>query len=58
MQSERNRNNRSARNAGSYTYVYMKYKIGNRHFWSRGYYVSTVGGNKQAVTKKKDKMKK
>ena len=23
----------------------------NRHFWSRGYYVSTVGGNKQAVQK-------
>lgn len=20
-----------------------------RHFWSRGYYISTVGGNKQAV---------
>lgn len=32
-------------------YAYMKYKIGNRHFWSRGYYVSTVGGNKQAVQK-------
>ena len=32
-------------------YAYMKYKIGNRHFRSRGYYVSTVGGNKQAVQK-------
>ncbi len=29
----------------------MKYKYGHRHFWSRGYYVSTVGGNKQAVQK-------
>ena len=32
-------------------YAHMKYKTGNRHFWSRGYYVSTVGGNKQAVQK-------
>lgn len=32
-------------------YAYMKYKLGNRHFWSRGYYVSTVGNNKQAVQK-------
>ena len=32
-------------------YARMKYKMGNRHFWSRGYYVSTVGGNKQAVQK-------
>ena len=23
-------------------YAHMKYKLGNRHFWSRGYYVSTV----------------
>ena len=23
----------------------------NRHFWSRGYYVSTVGRNKQAAQK-------
>lgn len=29
----------------------MKYKLGNRHVWSRGYYVSTVGNNKQAVQK-------
>ena len=32
-------------------YAHMKYKMGNRHFWNRGYYVSTVGGNKQAVQK-------
>ena len=32
-------------------YVHMKYKLGNRHFWSRGYFVSAVGGNKQAVQK-------
>ncbi len=32
-------------------YAHMKYRWGNRHFWSRGYYVSTVGGNKQAVQK-------
>ena len=32
-------------------YAHMKYKYGNRHFWSRGYYVSTVGGNMQAVQK-------
>ena len=23
-------------------YARLKYKYGNRHFWSRGYYVSTV----------------
>ena len=23
----------------------LKYKFGNRHFWSEGYYVSTVGLN-------------
>ena len=32
-------------------YAHLKYKYGNRHFWSRGYYVSTVGGNKQAIEK-------
>lgn len=32
-------------------YANLKYKFGNRHFWSRGYYISTVGGNKQAVQK-------
>lgn len=30
-------------------YAKLKYKYGNRHFWSRGYFVSTVGRNKQAV---------
>ena len=30
-------------------YAKLKYKYGNRHFWSRGYFVSTVGGNKQAI---------
>ena len=30
-------------------YAQIKYKIGNRLFWSRGYYVSSVGLNKQAV---------
>ena len=27
----------------------LKYKYGNRSFWCRGYYVSTVGNNKEAV---------
>ena len=27
----------------------MKYKFGNRTFWSRGYYVTTVGRNEKAV---------
>lgn len=27
----------------------LKYKYGNRHFWCRGYYVSTVGGNRKAI---------
>ena len=26
-------------------YANLKYKFGNRHFWSEGYYVSTVGLN-------------
>ena len=30
-------------------YANMKYKYGNRHFWCRGYYVSTVGKNKKAI---------
>lgn len=29
----------------------LKYKYGNRVFWCRGYYVSTVGNNKEAVAK-------
>ena len=27
----------------------MKYKYGRRVFWTKGYYVSTVGGNKKAI---------
>lgn len=27
----------------------MKYKYGNRHFWCRGYYVDTVGRNKERI---------
>ena len=27
----------------------LKYKYGNKHFWCRGYYVSTVGKNEKAV---------
>ena len=30
-------------------YANIKYKYGNRHFWCRGYYVSTVGANKKAI---------
>lgn len=29
----------------------LKYKFGNRHFWSEGYYVSTVGLNDETVAK-------
>ena len=29
----------------------LKYKFGNRHFWSRGYYVSTVGFNEATIAK-------
>lgn len=29
----------------------LKYKFGNRHFWSEGYYVSTVGLNKAIIKK-------
>ena len=29
----------------------LKYKYGNRHFWAKGYYVSTVGLNKATVKK-------
>ena len=28
----------------------LKYKYGSRHFWCRGYYVDTVGKNKQAIS--------
>ena len=27
----------------------LKYKYGNRHFWCRGYFVDTVGANKNAI---------
>jgi len=29
----------------------LKYKYGNRHFWAKGYYVSTVGLNKATIQK-------
>ena len=29
----------------------LKYKYGNRYFWCRGYYVDTVGRNKEAIAK-------
>ena len=29
----------------------LKYKYGSRNFWSEGYWVSTVGGNKNAIKK-------
>ena len=29
----------------------LRYKFGNRHFWSEGYYVSTVGLNEQTIRK-------
>lgn len=29
----------------------LKHKYGNRHFWCRGYYVDTVGRNKEAIKK-------
>ena len=28
----------------------LKYKYGSRHYWCRGYYVDTVGKNKQAIS--------
>ena len=30
-------------------YANLKYKYGNRHFWCRGYYASTVGANRRAI---------
>ena len=27
----------------------LKYRYGNRNFWCKGYYVSTVGRNKEAI---------
>ena len=29
----------------------LKYKFGQRSFWCRGYYVDTVGRNKEAIKK-------
>ena len=29
----------------------MKYRYGNRKFWCKGYYVDTVGRNKNAIQK-------
>ena len=29
----------------------LKYKFGNRHFWSTGYYVSSVGLNTATIQK-------
>ena len=29
----------------------LKYKYGNRHFWARGYYVSTEGLNEATIVK-------
>ena len=29
----------------------LKYKFGNRHFWTEGYYVSTVGLNEATIRK-------
>ena len=29
----------------------LKYKFGNRHFWSEGYYVTTVGLNESTIKK-------
>ena len=29
----------------------LKYKHGSRHFWAKGYYVSTVGLNKNTIAK-------
>lgn len=29
----------------------LKYNYGNRHFWAEGYFVSTVGMNKNTIKK-------
>ncbi len=36
----------------------LKYKFGNRHFWSEGYYVSTVGLNEATIKKYIEEQKK
>lgn len=30
-------------------HAHLKYKYGNRHFWSRGYYVDTIGKNAKKI---------
>jgi len=30
-------------------HAHLKYKFGNRTFWSRGYYVDTVGRSERAI---------
>lgn len=32
-----------------YKFANLKYKYGNRHFWCRGYYVTTVGKNQKRI---------
>jgi len=32
-------------------YANLKYKYGNRHFWSRGYYMRTGGLNEATIAK-------
>ena len=32
-------------------HVNLKYKFGNRHFWTEGYYVSIVGLNESTIRK-------
>ena len=34
-----------------YKHANLKYKFGNRHFWSEGYYVSAVGLNEVTLKK-------
>ena len=33
------------------SYFNQLYKFGNRHFWAKGYYVSTVGLNEATIKK-------
>ncbi len=43
---------RTTRYAGAHhKHANLKYKFGNRHFWSEGYYVSTVGTNEAGIKK-------
>lgn len=32
-------------------YINLKYKYGNKRFWSKGYYVSTAGLNQKTIEK-------